>query len=551
MKKLLFATFLLFSTVLTFSQWISNYGDLGRDVNFTNAKGSAVTTDANGYSYVTGYTYDQATQNDIITIKYTPAGDTVWVKTYNGNANRNDEGKGIFVDNYGNVYVVGFAEYTSKSTDVVVLKYSANGQLIWEKPYSLSLTALYDEGSAIAADAAGNIYITGFTTNQSDGKTDIFTRKYDPSGNALWTSFEDGSTHLDAQGLGITVSNSGNVYVTGYITANTGNTDIAILKYNSDGRSEWFKTAAGTTGGEDKAWGIVVDESDNVYIGGYVTNSTGTDCYTAKYNSAGLLVWSKTYNGGGNQGDKAWGIVVDTDGSVFITGETTDASLNINYITIKYSSAGDIIWQTPYNGPGNGEDKASSIGLLLNNDNSRSIIVTGKSWGSSQNFDYATVRYSASAGSQSQVNRYTFSGTSNDVAKDLAITPSKKVVITGFSQLTIEAPQEQSVISTVSLDFSSVLNSESGLPTGFLLYQNYPNPFNPSTTIKFDLEYATIVKITVYDMLGREAEVLINQHLEAGTHNISFSAGELSSGIYFYELSAGSYREIKKMTLIK
>ena len=59
------------------------------------------------------------------------------------------------------------------------------------------------------------------------------------------------------------------------------------------------------------------------------------------------------------------------------------------------------------------------------------------------------------------------------------------------------------------------------------------------------------ISISIVDVLGKEVSVLVNQHLEAGTHNISFNAGNLSSGIYFYRLEAGNFNDIKKMTLVK
>jgi len=554
MKKLLFAVLFLFSTIITFSQWTSNFGNQASDINFTNARGNAVTTDAYGNCYVTGYSYESASLNDIVTIKYTPNGNMEWASSFNGDANQNDEGTGIYVDNSGNVYVVGFAEYNGKGTDVVILKYSSNGTLLWKNLYSSLLNAVAeDKGLAIAADINGNIFITGYTTN-SDGLFEMFTRKCDQFGYEKWTKLENGGYNAESKGSAIAVSNAGNIFVTGYITVSGTNTDIALVKYDENGTRQWMKQVNGNYNEEDKAWGIVVDESDNAIITGYVTNgASNTDLYTAKFSSAGDILWSTT-GGSGSQNDKAWGIVVDTDGSVYITGETS-VNGNINYITVKYSINGTVIWAVPYDGTG-GEDKASSIGILLNNDNTKSIIVTGKSWGSSDNFDYATVRYNSESGSLNQVSRYSFTGNSNDLAKDVAITSTKKVIVTGFSQLIVESSLESSFISTVSMDKWSESNELTAVttntnPSRFSLYQNYPNPFNPSTTIKFDLAASSDVKLTVYDVLGKVAAVLVNQHLEAGTYNISYSNLSLSSGIYFYELTAGSYREVKKMNLVK
>lgn len=94
-------------------------------------------------------------------------------------------------------------------------------------------------------------------------------------------------------------------------------------------------------------------------------------------------------------------------------------------------------------------------------------------------------------------------------------------------------------------------SDEVGLPNEFALSQNYPNPFNPSTVISFNLPVASDVQLTVYDMLGRKVSTLINSKLQAGTQTIQFNASNLASGIYLYELKAGSVRLTQKMTLIK
>lgn len=89
------------------------------------------------------------------------------------------------------------------------------------------------------------------------------------------------------------------------------------------------------------------------------------------------------------------------------------------------------------------------------------------------------------------------------------------------------------------------------IPKLFNLYQNYPNPFNPVTQIKFDVPQVSIVKLTIYDILGREVEVLVNKELKAGTYNADWNASSFASGVYFYEIKAGDYREVKKMMVVK
>ena len=87
--------------------------------------------------------------------------------------------------------------------------------------------------------------------------------------------------------------------------------------------------------------------------------------------------------------------------------------------------------------------------------------------------------------------------------------------------------------------------------------QNYPNPFNPSTTIWYALPNESKVKITIYNLLGQEINKIVNSVQQAGIHDVSFNAGNLSSGIYFYTISANStsdkkdFKEVRKMLLLK
>lgn len=89
------------------------------------------------------------------------------------------------------------------------------------------------------------------------------------------------------------------------------------------------------------------------------------------------------------------------------------------------------------------------------------------------------------------------------------------------------------------------------IPTEFRLEQNYPNPFNPSTTIEYSIPQAGLVTIKIFDILGREVTTLVNEEKQRGNHEVKFNGSNLSSGIYFYRLQAGSFVETKKMLLLK
>jgi hypothetical protein len=95
----------------------------------------------------------------------------------------------------------------------------------------------------------------------------------------------------------------------------------------------------------------------------------------------------------------------------------------------------------------------------------------------------------------------------------------------------------------------SVLSTE--IPLKFSLSQNYPNPFNPTTKIRFDVQKTSFINITIYDILGRELETMVNEQLKPGTFEIDWDGSNFTSGIYFYKLTTESYTETRRMILIK
>ena len=98
---------------------------------------------------------------------------------------------------------------------------------------------------------------------------------------------------------------------------------------------------------------------------------------------------------------------------------------------------------------------------------------------------------------------------------------------------------------------TSITDDQNEIPAEFSLSQNYPNPFNPTTSIRYAIPKPGFVTLKVYDVLGREVTTLVNAEKSAGSYEINFDASELTSGIYFYSVSAGSFTETKKMVLLK
>jgi Secretion system C-terminal sorting domain len=150
----------------------------------------------------------------------------------------------------------------------------------------------------------------------------------------------------------------------------------------------------------------------------------------------------------------------------------------------------------------------------------------------SENPDWKQIGFVEGHGTTTQEHSYSF--TDKNLAKG---NYSYKL-----SQIDFDGTKTDSKIVAVEI------NSQ---PTEFSLSQNYPNPFNPSTTIQYSIPESGNVNLTVYNSLGEEVETLVNRFEEAGTYNINFDANGLSSGIYFYELKAGSFIEMKKMILLR
>ncbi len=113
-----------------------------------------------------------------------------------------------------------------------------------------------------------------------------------------------------------------------------------------------------------------------------------------------------------------------------------------------------------------------------------------------------------------------------------------------LDNLRLVFPKEQNPVS------NEIVKGEE-IPSDFVLNQNYPNPFNPSTQISFSLPKASKTQLKVYDLLGREVKVLLNERLSSGTYNLTFDASDLSSGVYLYQLKTDTGVLSKKMTLIK
>ena len=286
-----------------------------------------------------------------------------------------------------------------------------------------------DYASALEVDNSGNVYVTGYSEGSGTG-TDYLTIKYDPQGNQIWEQRYSGAGNYDDYAVAISIDASGNIYVTGWSSYDISPySDYVTIKYYPDGDTAWVRRYNGPGNFNDKAYAIDIDSSGNVYVTGYSYGSgTFNDYTTIKYYTDGVVAWVKRYNGSGNLNDEAYAIDVDNSGSVYVTGRSFGSGTSYDYATIKYYPNGDTAWTRRYNGSGNSGDEARAIAVV----GSGNVYVTGYSSGSGTYNDCTTLKYYPD-GDTAWVRRYNGPANDYDRANALVLDISGNIYVTGRS----------------------------------------------------------------------------------------------------------------------
>jgi hypothetical protein len=326
--------------------------------------------------------------------------------------------------------------------------------------------AMLDQGSAVAVDGSGNIYITGSfqgtatfgTTNiTSSGSSDIFIAKYNNAGILQWVQ-KAGGNGSDS-GVSLTIDAIGDVYIMGLFmnTATFGATniissggfDVFIAKYNSLGIVQWVQKGGGST--DDFGNSLAIDNLGNLYLigdfqgtatfgGTSIVSSGYSDIFLAKYNNSGTIQWVQ--KGGGIYSDYGKAVVVDASGNCYITGSFSDvASFSSNNVTstgqsdvfiAKYNNAGTLQF-IKREGGASGE-QAISIAV----DASGNIYIAGTFSGTTT-FGFSTITAAGSndifVAKYGSLGNFVWlqngGGSYSDSAKSLALDNSGNVYVTG------------------------------------------------------------------------------------------------------------------------
>ncbi|MCX6290620.1 MAG: IPTL-CTERM sorting domain-containing protein [Bacteroidetes bacterium] len=375
MKKTFLILFFMNSILLDASAqnwrvWATYFGGSDADLAYNT------TVDASGNVYLTGQTYSAsgiatpgAHQNtygggggDAFLIKYNSSGVRLWATYYGGPGS--DYGLSVKTDAAGNVYMAGYTSSTSGiatagtyqtslsgAVDAFVVKFNSAGVRQWATYYG---DTAYDQGSAVAADASGNVYLTGFTESPNGfatagaqqmtfgGEDDAFLVKFNNTGNRLWGTFYGGGSK--DYGNDVAIDSSGNVIICGYCGSTDsiasaggfqnsfgGDVDAFVAKFNPAGSRLWATYYGGTQ--VDFGIGVATGPGGVIYLTGQTSDTVAIasggfqntfggarDAYLVKFDAAGNRMWATYYGGAGNE--EGIDVAVDAAGFVFLGGDT-------------------------------------------------------------------------------------------------------------------------------------------------------------------------------------------------------------------------------------
>lgn len=246
--------------------------------------------------------------------------------------------------------------------------------------------------------------------------------------NKVWDAFCASPDTIDI--VQTTLDPSGRLVMTGNTKTTLQQNNAWTVVRNTDGTTAWAQSFNGTSNGSDYGTCVTTDASGNIYVGGatYSSATASYDYLVLKYSSTGTLIWSRSYNGPGNGYDVVAGIAVNASGSVIVTGASkgTGNFANLDYATVLFNASGTQQWASRYNNIGLPD---VPCGLAL--DASGNIFVAGGSANSITGADIFVVKYSPS-GTQSATYRHTVaSGNGWDKATALAVDASGSVIVTG------------------------------------------------------------------------------------------------------------------------
>jgi Secretion system C-terminal sorting domain/Beta-propeller repeat len=365
----------------------------------------------------------------------------------------------------------------------------------------------------------------------------VVTIKYNSNGISQWNKRYNSPYGSHDYGKSIAVDNLGFVYIGGDSYNGNKANDFLVLKYNtSTGALVMSKTYHHA---DDRLDLLKLDNNGNIYQVGISLLRSGSSILILKYNTSGQLLWTTTYHGN-SIGNGANSMDIDGSGNLIVSGYRVNASGVKDYITLKYNPSGSLLWSRIVQ-----TSLSSFPDSKVCHDQNNNIYLYGEWTSPANSKDLLIVKYSPE-GNFDWFFSYDGPDHKTEYVGDILLDGGY-IYITGTS---MTANQSEDAV-TIKYSEGSSRPTDIETPSKYSLSQNYPNPFNPSTNIKFDIPKASFVKLSVYDVSGREVTSMINSELQTGHYEYTFDGSKLTGGVYFYKLQAGDFVETKKMILVK
>jgi len=345
--------------------------------------GRGIAIDSLDNIYLAGYAWISPSIQAAL-VKYDTSGNLIWYDTWDGV--HDVRAHAVAVDSSDNIYMGGYGWLGIGHFDLFIVKYNSAGTVQWSRIWGGSD---YERIYGLAVDSSDNVYLVGETSSWGSGNTDMVIVKYSSAGTLLWNRTWGESGWETAYAVGCDSFN--NVYMVGY----TGSFDGAewnIVKYNSGGTLQWNRTwGGGWYGGY--AYAISFDSSDNVFVAGEMRNPVNSwpGVGLAKFNSLGVELYNRTWHEIGYWGNRqinAQDIVLDSSENIYLACFTGPAEFpfptvgSTSYLgLLKYNTSGDcqgfVRW-----------DKANTVAYGIALDSDENIYIGGES-----DEDFCLVKY--------------------------------------------------------------------------------------------------------------------------------------------------------------
>jgi len=478
-------------------------------------------------------------------------GDSLWSRTYGGSDW--DAASSIVPSGDGGYLLAGCTtSFGSGDYDMWIVKTNSQGDSLWSRTYG----GADDEiAYSLIKTADGGYLLAGSTRSFGSGESDMWMVKTNSLGDSLWSATFGGDVPEEA--LSVISTSDG-----GYLLAGTRNDTIGgpwtniniwIVKTDSLGDSVWSRTFGEI--GLDRAYSAI-QTSDGGYMLAGLAESFGAiqyDMLLLKIDSQGDSLWCRTF--GGTFSESAHQVIETSDGGYLLAGHCTSYGAGfIDMWIVKTNSQGDSLWSRTFGGIQS--DWAYSV--IETSDGGFLLAGQSESFGSG-GFDM-WVGKTDSVGDS--LRSHTFGGIQLDEAYSLIQNSDGEYLVAGYTSSFGAGGRDMWLVCVEGPGVAVDPEFPPVHPSSFRLHPCHPNPFNPATVLTFDLPVASLVKLEVFDINGRNvgarrASPLLSGSeatptmYPSGTHNIAFDGSGLPSGIYLARLTAGDWQQTQKLILLK